>query len=191
MQPIPELKEIRKRRERLRISQRKLANDLGISQSTIAKIESGKTNPTYRVVVQIFEHLDSVNAVNMGKAVDIASRPVVSVRLRQTVRQVVGLLQARGYKQLPVLEGNRSVGSVSERGISRRIMETNEPEAVLRRRVGAVLDDALPTVPEDLHVEGVVVLLQHAQAVLTTRRGRVTGIITNADLLKMISRRDS
>ncbi len=190
MQSIPELREIRRRRERLRISQRALARDLGIGQSTIAKIESGKINPTYKVVVQIFRRLDQLHAVNMGRAADVASRPVMAVRLSDSVRQAVTLLQRHGFKQLPVLEGDRNLGSISERGISRRVLETKRAEPFLRRRVGSVMEEALPTVPEDLHVEGVVELLQFSQAVLTAKGGEITGIITNADLLKMISRNE-
>jgi predicted transcriptional regulator len=188
LQSIPELREIKRRRERLRLTQRSLAQQLGISQSTIAKIESGKTNPTYKVVVQIFSELDSLHAVRMGKAGDIASKPTVSARVGQNVREVVKLMQAKGYKQVPVLDGGRNLGTISERVISRWIMDNPRPELVLRRRVDSVMDDALPTVPEELHVEGVVELLQYAQAVLTTKEGKISGIITNADLLKMISR---
>jgi len=48
---------------------------------------------------------------------ELISRPVVSVARTQLVRDAVDLMRRRGYSQLPVFEGGRSVGSVSEKTI--------------------------------------------------------------------------
>ena len=50
------------------------------------------------------------------------------------------------------------------------------------------MEEALPTVSEDIPVEGIIPLLQQTQAVLTAKKGRITGIVTNADLLKLIQK---
>ena len=188
MQVVPDLKEIRRRRERLGISQHKLAKDLRISQSTVAKIESGKINPTYKLVERIFSHLSSLHSVGMGTAGEVASKPVLAVRERTSVAEAVKTLQKHGFKQLPILNGNHNLGSLSERGISRRILETKRPELLLRKPVGTVMEEALPTLPEDVAVEVIIPLLQRTQAVLTSKKGRITGIVTNADLLKLIQK---
>ena len=188
MQVVPDLKEIRRRRERLGISQHKLAKDLRISQSTVAKIESGKINPTYKLVERIFSHLSSLHSVGMGTAGEVASKPVLAVRESTSVAEAVKTLQKHGFKQLPVLNGNHNLGSLSERGISRRILETKRPESLLRKPVGTVMEEALPTLSEDVAVEVIIPLLQRTQAVLTSKKGRITGIVTNADLLKLIQK---
>ena len=188
MQVVPNLKEIRRRRERLGISQHKLAKDLRISQSTVAKIESGKINPTYKLVERIFSHLSSLHSVGMGTAGEVASKPVLAVREQTSVAEAVKTLQKHGFKQLPVLNGNHNLGSLSERGISRRILETKRPESLLRKSVRTVMEEALPTLPEDVAVEVIIPLLQRTQAVLTSKKGRITGIVTNADLLKLIQK---
>ena len=188
MQVVPDLKEIRRRRERLGISQHKLAKDLRISQSTVAKIESGKINPTYKLVERIFSHLSSLHSVGMGTAGEVASKPVLAVRERTSVAEAVKTLQKHGFKQLPILNGNHNLGSLSERGISRRILETKRPESLLRKPVGTVMEEALPTLSEDVAVEVIIPLLQRTQAVLTSKKGRITGIVTNADLLKLIQK---
>ena len=188
MQVVPDLKEIRRRRERLGISQHKLAKDLRISQSTVAKIESGKINPTYKLVERIFSHLSSLHSVGMGTAGEVASKPVLAVREGTSVAVAVKTLQKHGFKQLPVLNGNHNLGSLSERGISRRILETKRPELLLRQPVGTVMEEALPTLSEDVAVEVIIPLLQQTQAVLTSKKGRITGIVTNADLLKLIQK---
>ena len=188
MQVVPDLKEIRRRRERLGISQHKLAKDLRISQSTVAKIESGKINPTYKLVERIFSHLSSLHSVGMGTVGEVASKPVLAVREGTSVAEAVKTLQKHGFKQLPVLNGNHNLGSLSERGISRRILETKRPESLLRKSVRTVMEEALPTLPEDVAVEVIIPLLQRTQAVLTSKKGRITGIVTNADLLKLIQK---
>lgn len=184
---LPELKEVRERRQRLRISQRELAKNLGVSQSIIAKIERNKVSPSYSLVKKIFTYLDSIHANNAGRASEIASRPVASVQADDAVQRAVHILQSTGFKQLPVREGDLWAGCIYEKTISRHLMETNEPRSVLRRQVGQIMDEALPSVSEETPIPAVIPLLQQSQAVLVTRKGRVTGIITNADLLKLIS----
>jgi len=182
LQVVPDLKEIRRRRERLGISQHKLAKDLRISQSTVAKIESGKINPTYKLVERIFSHLSSLHSVGMGTVGEVASKPVLAVREVTSVAEAVKTLQKHG------LNGNHNLGSLSERAISRRILETKRPELLLRKPVGTVMEEALPTLSEDVAVEVIIPLLQQTQAVLTSKKGRITGIVTNADLLKLIQK---
>jgi predicted transcriptional regulator len=53
--------------------------------------------------------------------------------------------------------------------------------------VAEVMDEAFPMIAEDTPISIAIPLLQHFQAVLTTKKGRVTGIVTNADLVRMIS----
>jgi len=184
---LPELKEIRERRLRLRLSQRDLAKSLGISQSSIAKIERGRVSPSYALAKRIFTYLDSIHTTNVGRASDIASKPVASVQVDDAVQKAVHILQTTGYKQLPVRDGEIWAGCVYEKTISRHLMETDDPRSVLRRRVGHIMDEALPSVAEDMSITALIPLLQQSQAALTTRKGKVTGIITNADLLRLIS----
>jgi len=185
---LPKLQEIRKRRVQLGMTQQKLARELRVGQSTIAKIERGSINPTYKLADKIFAYLDSYSAAKLGSAGEIATKPVVSVGESDTVRKAVRIIQERGFKQVPVVQGGTCVGSVSERTVSHRMLEKRNPAALLNRRVSQVMDEAFPAVPEQTPVSSVVTLLQSAQAILTVRRGRVTGIITNADLLKLITK---
>lgn len=185
---LPKLQEIRKRRIQLGITQKRLARELRVSQSTIAKIERGSINPRYELADRIFAHLDSYSSAKLGAAGEIANRPVVSVSESDPVRKAVRIIQEHGFKQVPVIHGGLCVGSVSERTVSRRMLEKRNPATLLRTRVSMVMEEAFPAVPEDTPVSAVVNLLQSTQAILTLKRGQVTGIITNADLLKLITR---
>jgi transcriptional regulator with XRE-family HTH domain len=46
-----------KRREELGIKQVELAHDIGIDDSSLRRIESGRTNPTFKTLYQIAEAL--------------------------------------------------------------------------------------------------------------------------------------
>lgn len=51
--------ELKKLRKRMRISQQKLGEKLNCAQTTIASLESGKRNPSYKMLQSIKELADS------------------------------------------------------------------------------------------------------------------------------------
>lgn len=55
---LPSLDEIAKRRKLLGLTQKQLAKIAGVSQSFIAKIESGKIDPSYSKAKAIFDTLE-------------------------------------------------------------------------------------------------------------------------------------
>jgi len=185
---LPSIEEIKKRRTRLGLSQRKFASYLGVSQSTVTKIENRKLNPSYELVKKAFGILDSFGSPQIGLAGDISSKKVVSIQDDDLISKAVQILQQHGFKQLPVKnKENHWVGSVSERSISNRLLKVTNPKLLLSREVSEVMDEAFPIVAEDTPITITIPLLQHFQAILVTRKGQVTGIVTNADLVKMLS----
>jgi predicted transcriptional regulator len=170
------------------LSQRKFASYLGVSQSTVTKIENRKLNPSYELVKKAFGILDSFGSPQIGLAGDISSKKVVSIQDDDLISKAVQILQQHGFKQLPVKnKENHWVGSVSERSISNRLLKVTNPKLLLSREVSEVMDEAFPIVAEDTPITITIPLLQHFQAILVTRKGQVTGIVTNADLVKMLS----
>jgi len=185
---LPPIEDLKKRRIKLGLSQRKFASYLGVSQSTITKIENRRLSPSYELVKKAFDILDSFGSPQIGLAGDIAVKKVVSVQDNELVSKVVQILQQQGFKQLPIRDkDNHWVGSVSERSISSRLLKVSNPKLLLSREVSEVMDEAFPMVAEDTPISVSIPLLQHFQAILTTRKGRVTGIVTNADLVRMLS----
>ena len=57
---LPKLEEISKRRRVLGLSQKQLARLAGVSQSLIAKVEAGKTEPSYLRTKSIFDTLEKL-----------------------------------------------------------------------------------------------------------------------------------
>src|SRR5208283_2524247 len=185
---LPPIEELKKRRTKLGLSQRKFASYLGVSQSTVTKIENRKLSPSYELIRRAFDIMDSFGSPQIGLAGDIASKKVVSVQGNDLISKAVQILQQNGFKQLPVRdEENNWVGSVSERSISNRLLKVSNPKLLLSKEVSEVMDEAFPLAAEDTPITLLIPLLQHFQAILTTKKGRVTGIVTNADLVKMLS----
>ncbi|MDG6905077.1 MAG: helix-turn-helix domain-containing protein [Nitrososphaerota archaeon] len=188
MSLLPSIEEIKKRRVRLGLSQRKFASYLGISQSTVTKIENRKLSPSYELVKKAFDILDSFGSPQIGLAGDISTKRVISIQDDDLISKAVQVLQQHGFKQLPVKnKENHWVGSVSERSISNRLLKVSNPKLLLSSKISEVMDEAFPLVAEDTPITVTIPLLQHFQAILVTRKGQVTGIVTNSDLVKMLT----
>lgn len=186
---LPPIQEIKKRRLALGISQKNLAYSVGTSQSLVAKIESNRVNPSYDVVKKIFEYLEKMEQPKTGLAKDVEKRDLVWIRKGERIREAAEKMRLHGFSQLPVRDDREEicVGSLSERQIVQAILKAPDPKLFYERQVAEVMQDQFPVVDENISVNAVAVLLQHSQAVLTARRGKVVGIITATDLLAMNS----
>jgi predicted transcriptional regulator len=183
---LPGLEEIGRRRRLLSMSQKQLANLAGVSQSMIAKIENKNISPSYLKTKAIFDTLESLERRNEMKAKEICHGKVVSVQAHEQISRAVHLMRETGFSQLPVLNGDRVVGSITEKTLLQKLVSSPKPEVVSKRETETIMDDAFPTVNELTPVSMVSALLQYEPAVLVLRRGHLLGIITKADLLKVI-----
>lgn len=183
---LPNLDEVGRRRRRLAMSQKELAKLSGVSQSMIAKIESGRISPSYPKTKAIFDSLENLERKNQLKAKDVSHGKVVGVQAHDPVAKGVRVMRETGFSQLPVFNGGQVVGSLTERVILQRIMSTTSPDELSKQLIEKIMDEAFPTVSEETPLAMVSGLLQYESAVLVTKRGRVLGIITKADLLQVV-----
>ena len=184
---FPPATDIRKRRKMLDITQAELAEASGISQSTITKVEQGKISASYNTVVKLFETLEKMS--NKKKEIpimDIATKDIVSVQEDEGVHKVLEILKDTGFSQLPVFRGDSSVGSISERVILKLLNSGRSMEQINRMNVSEVMDDSFPTISENATVESISSILNTSNAVLITRKGKIAGMVTRADLLKLV-----
>jgi predicted transcriptional regulator len=166
-------------RKQLGLTQSQLAELSQVSQSLIAKIESGSIDPSYSKAKALSDALESIQRRNSKKAKDIMAKHIISVKSGDRLEEA-----ARLMRQLPVFEGEKSVGSISERTILRLLEDAKDPRVIFDRSVRDVMEDAFPTVSEDTPVELLYSFMDFFQAVLVAKREKVKGIITKADLLK-------
>jgi len=107
--------------------------------------------------------------------------PVVSTAPGATVRQALGLMTLHDVSQLPVMEGQNCVGSVSDWSLSQKGLENPK---LLDATVSEVMESPFPMVASDQPVDSVVKLLSKANpAVLVRNNGTVQGIVTRSDML--------
>ncbi len=182
------LETIAVRRRRLGLTQSQLAKQAGVSQSYIAKLEAKKIEPSYTRVRAILEALQRLEQRSEARAHEIMTKEVVGVQVCDQVQSAVKLMRETSYSQLPVFDGERSVGSVSESTIIDRILDRRGGDVIRDRLVSEIMDDAFPQVGEDAPVSLLTSLLRVYPAVLVSKKGEVAGIVTKADLLKTLNK---
>lgn len=184
---FPPASDIRKRRKMLDITQAELAEASGVSQSTITKVEQGKISASYNTVVKLFETLEKMGERKKEIPImDIATKDIVSVQEDSGVHDALEILRETGFSQMPVLRGESSVGSISEKVILKLLNSGKSVDQLSRMRVSDVMDESFPTVSENTAMEGVSTILNSSNAVLITRKGKIVGMMTRADLLKLV-----
>jgi predicted transcriptional regulator len=169
---------LRKLRNEAGLTQRKLADLVGVSQAHIAKIERGKVDPRLSTVNRILGVLMSEPE---RKCRDIMTKGVILVKSGETVLKASEIMIRNAVSQLPVLDGSRVVGTITEQGIVRNLRSSLASEKVYK-----VMDPPLPEVQEDTGIEAVRAILERSPGLLVKKGDEAVGIITRSDLLKTI-----
>lgn len=183
---FPSLEDIGKRRRQLGLKQAELAKLAGISQSLVAKLESGKIDSSYTKVKTIFDALDRLETKTKIQEEKIVPNEVIGIQKDEPVSKVVRLMKEHGYSQIPVFNGKQPVGSISEKTILRQILAGKDLAQISKLPVEDVMEEAFPQVSEDAPLSLISSLLQTYSAVLVSKKGAVVGIITKADLLRIL-----
>jgi cystathionine beta-synthase len=110
--------------------------------------------------------------------------PLVSVAPGANLRQALNLLSTWGLSQLPVVDGDDCVGSVTE-GLMARVLEDAN---VLDRPVSDVMSAPFPVVDADVPLDRLVTLLsKETPAALVRHAGRLVGIVNRYDVLREVA----
>jgi predicted transcriptional regulator len=168
--------------KRLRIdaglTQTELARLVGVSQAHIAKIEQGKVDPRLSTINRILQVLTRTEARTCK---DVMTRDVIFARPQDKIIEISEKMVKHDVSQIPVIDGSRVVGTVTEEAIIRRL-SSDLPNQTAEK----VMTSPLPIVEEDTDIEEVRTLLKKNQGVLITKSGKIIGIITRSDLLKAL-----
>jgi len=183
---FPTLEDIAKRRRQLGLKQSELAKMAGVSQSLIAKLEAGTIDSSYTKVKTIFDVLDRLEFKTKAQADKVLHKNVVTVQKNELISKVVKIMQEYGYSQIPVFDGKHSVGSISEKAILRQIMAGKDLDEISKLPTEEIMEEAFPQINDDAPLSLISSLLQTYSGVLVVKKGMVIGIITKADLLRMI-----
>ena len=100
----------------------------------------------------------------------------------ESVSEALAKMSENGITQLPVLEENRSVGSLRESRVLAKLLADSN---LLSAQVSEVMDESFPVVDIDTSIQEIKPKLQESPAVLIEDFKRITGIITRSDVLDL------
>ncbi|PLJ77738.1 MAG: hypothetical protein B7L53_05155 [Thermofilum sp. NZ13] len=187
--PIPSPEELRPLRLKAGLTQSEVAKRAGVSQSLIARIESGKVNPRVSTLLRIYRALESYLEDELT-ACDIMSSPVVYVTPDTELVEATRIMWERGFSQLPVIkpETRENVGTLFDDDVLSAFIRENARAS--RLTVSDVMSDPLPLVPCGTKVRVVARMLSRGvPAVLVEQGMKVVGIITKSDIAKLLLKR--
>ena len=170
---------LKKMRIEAGLTQSQLAKMIGVSQAHIAKIEREKVDPRLSTVNRILQILAGGQGKKCG---EIMSRGVLTANPNDKINKVSEVMMRHAVSQLPVVDRDRIIGMITEEGIVRNLKPNIADETVEK-----IMEPPLPSVPEDTDLDAIRPLLETHPGVLVTTKGKLAGIITRSDLLKVIS----
>ncbi|MFH1770747.1 MAG: CBS domain-containing protein [archaeon] len=176
-----DIKEIKRIRKTLGLTQSQLAKQSGVSQSLIAKIESDKLDPTHSNVNKIFDALNSLQTEDSLKASDFIHKGVISCNENDSIREVIKKMKQHEISQLPVMNKQVVVGIVSETTIIGHLLDFNK-----ELKVKDVMGDVPPIVSMKTDESIISNLLRFFSLVIVQDKGIVKGVITRSDILRKI-----
>ncbi len=177
---MTDLSEIKDVRKRLGISQVELAKLAHVSQSLIAKIESGRIDPAYSKAQQIFEALHSLTGARELKAYQIMNKKIISLSPSDSIDEAIKKMKKFNISQIPVIEHERTVGLISET-ILLEVISSSKNSAL---EVRSVMKDPPPTISKNASVRVAVDLLKfYPIVIVVSSEGKIIGIISKADVI--------
>jgi len=176
------VEDLKRLRRAAALTQKQLAEKVGVSQSLIARIERGTVDPRFSTVRRIMAALAPVRGTRIAR--EIMSSPLEGINARDSVREAVDKMKKTGFSQLPVMLDGRIVGSVHESTVLERIARSSSPERVLSNVVYNIMDKPFVTVGPNETVDKIVNMLSSGEpALIVADNGVPLGIITKIDVL--------
>lgn len=173
---INNLKDIKKIRNSIGLSQKELAKIAGVSQSLIAKIESQIIDPSFSNAKKIIEALEITNTKNTKIAKDIMQSPVNFANINYSIKNVIEIMKDKNISQMPVKDGYNIIGTVTEKGILNSLLNN-------KTTISEIMEEAPPFVSQETPIAALIGLLQHFPIIIVGKKGKTVGIITKSDVI--------
>jgi predicted transcriptional regulator len=187
---IPSIEDVKKLRKRLGLTQSEVAKLAGVSQSLVSQIESGEVDPRLSTLKRIIDTLNEEGREREVYAEDIFVSNLIHVSPGDMVADAANVMRTNYISQLPVIEDGKNVGSISEKAITEEIASGSSRELV-DKTVRDIMRDPFPMIGRKTRMEVIISLLQDNLAVLVMERGKITGIITNTDVVTRLKKANS
>jgi cystathionine beta-synthase len=114
------------------------------------------------------------------------SKRLITIKPEQSVAEAIELMKKYDIENLPVMNGEGIVGSLSEGGLFNKILSTPE---IKNQKVEAVMEQAYPMVPFDTSVERLSNLITRENgAVLSKDESGNFHIVTKYDIIQSLAK---
>jgi predicted transcriptional regulator len=151
-------------------------------------MEKGTLDPKHsvvaRTIVAIENHVTSRRMRGLferTKCGSIMTPDPFTVDARDPITRAVRLMRDNDFSQVPVLRGSAIVGIITELDILKEIHHD-----LSQMSVQAVMNpEDPPFVSENAPVSRIIPLLLSYPAIIVQSRGRLLGIITRSDIIKL------
>lgn len=182
---LPKIAEIRLLRRKLNISQEQLSMMCGVSQSTISRIENGLIDPPYskfKILYSCLKNEESKKKDSFEKIEILMTKDIISVKPETKLKEAINLMNEFNVSQLPILDENRNLGSITSKKAQELIMENPD---LINVELSNLKELPFPEVKKNWNLKDISDLLIKYPAVLVKEFDKYIGIITDADILKL------
>jgi cystathionine beta-synthase len=128
---------------------------------------------------------DDLALGTLGDLIGRRRQPVVAAAPGDGVQAIVRLMKEHGISQLPVLDGDRMVGMISEVDLLEALI--HDP-ANLDRSVADFVDQNYAIVPPDAPISRLAAVFAEGKVALVQQGGKITGLLTKIDLIDHMAR---
>lgn len=116
--------------------------------------------------------------------IDRRKHPLITARPQDGVQQIIALMKTHGISQLPVLDGERLIGIISEVDLLKALLE--DPASV-DRPVAGLVDQNFVLVPAGTPVRRLAAIFAEGKVALVQEGGRLLAVITKIDLIEHVA----
>jgi predicted transcriptional regulator len=183
---LPRIDSIKQIRQKIGITQKKLAGLAGVSTSMINQIESGRSQPSYETAKKIFENLAKLEGDSSSHiAGDFCSKDIAKLKPTNTLHDAVKKMHELSISQIPIFDNSEIVGLISENGIIKHLADLGEAE-LKKAKLYDTMEPIPPIVDYDTPANVLVPLIRYSMCILVSKKSKIVGIITASDTLKMM-----
>ncbi|HKJ45510.1 MAG TPA: cystathionine beta-synthase [Balneolales bacterium] len=127
----------------------------------------------------------SLTAIDILKMKDAGIRPLISVKADDSLGKAISVMSDEDISQLPVLEGDKVIGSLYETQILNHLVDDSSAK---ERKVTEVMGKAFPVVSSDIRLAQISKMMdKNNPAVLVKLENNSMQILTRSDLINAIS----
>ena len=108
---------------------------------------------------------------------------MISAGPEETVGEALNKLEQFNISQIPVIEGNNPLGSLTEAELMSSIID--DPE-MIKKKVSDVMDKPYPVMDKSEDIRHGIKNLKKSPAILISQYGRLIGILTRFDVLDFV-----